>query len=109
MLRTAKQKKKICSECPFAKTADLIGDSVFLLIVRDLFTGPQRFKNLEKNLVGVSTRTLSQKLKLLEDEGIVSRTEFVGKPPKVEYVLTKKGIGLHDVARAMISFGKKYL
>ena len=109
MLRTRRQKKKICTGCPFAKTADLIGDSVSLLIVRDLFSGPKRFGDLEKSFAGVSTRTLSKKLKFLEEEDIVSRTEFVEKPPKVEYALTKKGVGLHDVSRAMIAFGKKYL
>ncbi|MEI6480431.1 MAG: helix-turn-helix domain-containing protein [bacterium] len=109
MLRTARQKKKICSICPFAKTADLIGDSVTLLIVRDLFVGPKRFGDLEKALAGVSTRTLSLKLKQLEEEKIITRTEYLEKPPKVEYSLTKKGVGLHGVSRAMIAFGKKYL
>ena len=109
MLRTARQKKKICSLCPFAKTADLIGDSVTLLIIRDLFTGPKRFGDLEKALVGVSTRTLSIKLKQLEEEKIITRSEYATRPPKVEYSLTKKGVGLHGVARAMIAFGERYL
>lgn len=109
MLRTKKQKKKICSNCPFAKTADLIGDSVTLLIVRDLFSGSKRFGDLEKGFAGVSTRTLSEKLKNLEDEGLVIRNEFAEKPPRVEYSLTEKGIGLHEVYNAMIEFGKKFL
>ena len=109
MLRTAKQKKKICSSCPFAKTANLIGDSVTLLIVRDLFSGPKRFGDLEKALEGVSTRTLCEKLKNLEDAGILTRIEFVGRPPRVEYLLTKKGEGLRGISKAMITFGEKYL
>ena len=109
MFRTEQQQKKLCASCPFAKTANIIGDSVVLLIVRDLFTGPKRFGDLEEALTGVSTRTLSEKLKMLEEEGLISRQEFVGKPPRVEYTLTKKGAGLNKVADAMIAYGSEYL
>lgn len=109
MFRTEKQQKKLCASCPFAKTANVIGDSVVLLIVRDLLSGPKRFGDLEAALSGVSTRTLSEKLKTLEEEGLIAREEFVGKPPRVEYSLTKKGAGLEGVSDAMIEYGKKHL
>lgn len=109
MFRTKRQRSVLCSTCPFAKTANLIGDSVVLLIIRELLKSPHRFGELEEVLPGVSTRTLTDKLELLVREGVLVRHEFIGKPPKVEYSLTKKGEGLDDVAKAMVSYGKKYL
>jgi DNA-binding HxlR family transcriptional regulator len=109
MLRTKRQKTTLCASCPFAKTANLIGDSVVLLIVRELLRGAKRFGDFEEAFAGVSTRTLSEKLKHLEDEKVITRKEYGGKPPRVEYSLTKKGAALSKIADAMITFGKKYL
>ena len=110
MLRTQAQEKLICTTCPMAKTANLLGDTCVLLIVRDLLTGPKRFKDLEDSLIGVSTRTLTIKLKMLLEKGIISRNEVKNsKPPKVEYILTKKGKDLHVISKAMASYGKKHL
>ncbi len=109
MLRTAAQRKDICKDCPVAKTADLLGDSVIILIMRDLLVKPCRFGELESSLSGVSSRTLCIKLKLLEDEGMISRKEHKTHPPKVEYKLTRKGEAFHGVLDAMRAYGKKYL
>lgn len=109
MLRTKKQQKELCGECGIAKVADLVGDSCTLLIVRDLLLGPRRFGELATSLSGISTRTLTIKLKLLETYGVIERSEFREKPPRVVYALTKKGRGLHDVAEAMRIYGEKYL
>ncbi len=109
MLRTAKQRKDICKDCPVAKTADLLGDSFSILIVRDLLVKPQRYGELETSLSGVSSRTLCNKLKLLEHEGLVTRKEYKTHPPKVEYKLTRKGEAFHGVLDAMRAYGKKYL
>lgn len=109
MLRTKEQEKTICNVCPIAKTANLVGDSCVLIIVRDLLTGTKRFGDLEKSLAGVSTRTLTKKLELLVEKDIIERREIIGKPPRVEYSLTKKGHGLHSIAEAMKEYGEKYL
>ena len=109
MLRTAKQRKVICKDCPVAKTADLLGDSFCILIVRDLLVKPRRFGELESSLSGVSSRTVSNKLKMLEEEGLILRKEFRTHPPKVEYALTRKGEAFHGVVDAMRAYGKKYL
>ena len=66
-------------------------------------------KPRSESAAGVSTRTLAEKLKTLEEEGLIAREEFVGKPPRVEYSLTKKGAGLKKVSDAMIEYGSKYL
>lgn len=109
MLRTAKQRKEICKDCPVAKTADLLGDSFSILIVRDLLVKPRRFGELETSLAGVSTRTLCNKLKMLDEEGLITRKEYKTHPPKVEYKLTRKGEAFHGVVDAMRAYGKKYL
>ncbi len=95
--------------CPIAKVADLIGDTVTLLIVRDLLSGPKRFGDLESSLAGVSSRTLTKRLKMLEGCGLIVRHEFAERPPRVEYALTKKGRGLGRVANAMKEYGETYL
>lgn len=108
MLRTAQQRKTLCSSCPVARVADLLGDSCSLLVLRDLLLKPRRFCDLQNSLSGISTRTLSNKLKLLEGEMLVRRKEL-SEPPRVEYTLTKKGAALRGVINAMRAYGKKYL
>lgn len=95
--------------CPIEMTVEIIGDSCTLLIIRDLLSGPKRFGALHALLSGVSSRTLTNKLKALEACGIVSRKEFSEKPPRVEYELTKKGKDLGPVADAIRKYGAKHL
>ena len=99
-------KKKIC---PIAAVANIVGDYCTVLIIRDLTSGEKRFKELELSLVGVSTRTLAKKLKVLEEHGMIARDEYKEKPPRVEYSLTKKGRQLESITRAMKMYGEKYL
>ena len=98
----------MCNSCPVARVADLLGDSCSLLILRDLLEKPRRFCDLQSSLSGISTRTLTNKLKRLEGEKLVQRKEFT-KPLRVEYTLTKKGAALRNIVDAMRAYGKKYL
>ena len=109
MLRTSHQRMVLCRSCPLAKVADLVGDSVSLIILRDLLIKPRRFSELELALAGVSSRTLTLKLKKLEKCGIVSRHPDFRLGNKVVYQLTKKGTAFKRVAAAMRAYGKKYL
>lgn len=109
MFRTASQQKSICKMCPIAKAADLVGDSIILIIIRELISGPKRFGDMVESLGGVSTRTLTQKLKKLEAQDVVSRAEYKEKPPRVEYSLTSKGKGLKKIVSAMLAYGEQYL
>ena len=109
MLRTDSQQKKLCKTCPIAKAAHLVGDSIMLIIIRELLSGPKRFGDLSVSLAGVSTRTITQKLKKLEEENVIVRKEFIEKPPHVEYSLTKKGRGLKKIIDALFKYGKDYL
>jgi len=81
-------------DCAVAATTELIGSKWTPLIVHDLSEGPRRFMQLEHACVGISPRTLSERLDMLEHEGIVTRRSFPGSPPRVEYELTDKGKAL---------------
>lgn len=109
MLRTKKQEKQICNKCPLAKTANILGDTFTLLIIRDLLSGSKRFGDLETSLSGVSSRTITKKLQFLESKNIIKRRAFNEKPPRVEYTLTKNGRALHKIIETMQVYGKKYL
>lgn len=95
--------------CPVARVAGLLGDPCTLLIVRDLLVGKKRFGEIESSLSPISSRTITNKLKVLEEMNIITRTEFKEKPPRVEYSLTKEGKKLHGLIEEMRSYGKKYL
>jgi DNA-binding HxlR family transcriptional regulator len=95
--------------CPIARTADIIGGKWTLLIIRDLASGVKRFNQLERSLHGISPKTLSERLRTLEEEGILMRQTFAEVPPRVEYSLTEKGRDLVDVIESMRSYGKRWL
>lgn len=95
--------------CPVARTAELLGDECTLLIVRDLLRGTRRFGELEQSLSPISSRTITNKLKALEDHGLIERKAFREKPPRVEYSLTKEGKKLQTLIEDMRVFGKKFL
>ncbi len=109
MLRTTRQRDVLCRTCPVARVADLVGDSVSILILRDLLLKPRRFTDLELSLAGVSSRTLAQKLKKLEREGLVSRKADRRLGNRIEYAATRKGTAFHGLVEAMRRYGKKYL
>lgn len=109
MLRTKKQVKDICGACPLAKTANIMGDTFTLLIVRDLLSKPKRFGEIEKSLNGVSSRTITKKLQWLSDKGLIKRHSYSERPPRVEYSLTKNGKALHKIIDSMRNYGEKYL
>lgn len=109
MFRTKQQQKTLCGECGLARTADVVGDSSTLVIVNTLLTSPKRFNELVEVLSGTSTRTVSKKLLILEEKGIVDRKDFHEKPPHVEYSLTKKGKALSSVIKAMKTYGDSFL
>jgi DNA-binding HxlR family transcriptional regulator len=80
-----------------------------LLLIRDLAEGHSRFCELERSLAGISPRTLSLRLRALEEEGIVERHTFGEVPPRVEYALTPKGLALLPIVEDMRSYGERWL
>jgi len=95
--------------CPVARTAEIISGKWTLLIIRDLVSGVKRFNQLERSLHGISPKTLSERLRSLEEEGVIVRQTFAEVPPRVEYSLTEKGYDLVGVIESMRGFGKRWL
>src|SRR4051795_13046194 len=95
--------------CPVCLTAEIVCSKWTLLLVRDLSEGHSRFCELERSLAGISPRTLSLRLRALEEEGIVERHTFPEVPPRVEYALTEKGRALLPIVDDMRSYGQRWL
>lgn len=96
-------------DCPVLATARIVSGKWTLLILRDLGEGPCRFTQLERSLSGISPRTLSQRLRALEEEGIIAREVHPESPPRVEYTLTEKGRDLAPIVDAMRCYGAQWL
>jgi DNA-binding HxlR family transcriptional regulator len=94
--------------CPIHRAADVIGGKWTLLILRDLFDGTKRFGELRASLVGISPKTLSERLRFLEQAGIVARTIYPEVPPRVEYALTPHGETLKPIIEAMREWGTRW-
>ena len=95
--------------CPVCLTADVVCGKWTLLLVRDLAAGTSRFCELERSLAGISPRTLSLRLRALEEEGIVERQTFGEVPPRIEYALTQKGLALLPIIDGMRDYGRRWL
>ncbi|HEY9458761.1 MAG TPA: helix-turn-helix domain-containing protein [Gaiella sp.] len=96
-------------ECSVAAASEIVGSKWTVLIVHDLSEGPRRFTELEHACAGISPRTLAERLRWLEAEGIVVRRSYAESPPRVEYELTGKGAGLQPVIDEMRKFGHEWL
>jgi DNA-binding HxlR family transcriptional regulator len=96
-------------DCPVCRTADVVCGKWTLLIIRDLADGRSRFCELERSLQGISPRTLSLRLRALEEEGIVERRTYPEVPPRVEYALTEKGRALVPIIEDMRAYGRRWL
>ncbi len=95
--------------CPVCATADIICGKWTILVIRDLAVGRSRFCELERSLAGISPRTLSLRLRGLEEQGIVARHTFPEVPPRVEYSLTAKGQALVPLIEDMRRYGREQL
>jgi len=95
--------------CPVCRTAEIVCGKWTLLVIRDLAEGRSRFCELERSLHGISPRTLSLRLRALEEEGVVERQTFPEVPPRVEYALTDKGRALVPLIEDMRAYGIQWL
>src|ERR1700681_3650436 len=95
--------------CPVCRTADIVCGKWTLLVIRDLADGRSRFCELERSLRGIGPRTLSLRLRALEEGGILEREAFPEVPPRVEYALTEKGRALVPIIEDMRSYGRLWL
>jgi DNA-binding HxlR family transcriptional regulator len=95
--------------CSVAACAEIMSAKWTALLVHDLSEGPRRFSELERSCHGISPRTLSERLRALEDEGIVVRHSYPESPPRVEYELTEKGAALLPIIDEMRRFGREWM
>ena len=94
--------------CPVATTVSLIGSKWKLLILRNLLARPWRFNELKKNLEGISQKVLTDSLRSMEKDGIITRTVYAEVPPRVEYALSELGESMRPIIRAMEEWGIEY-
>ena len=102
------KKKNELPECPVATTVELIGSKWKLLIIKLLIVKPYRFNELMRTLDGISQKVLTDSLRSMEDDGIVTRTVFAEVPPRVEYALSKLGNSLKPLINDMAKWGTDY-
>lgn len=97
------------SVCPVANAARLLGDRWTLVILRDLAERPLRFSEIEDASGGISPRTLADRLRQMESQGLIRRESFREIPPRVQYSLTAKGEATLPVVEALRAFGETWL
>ena len=101
-------KKEELPECPVATTVQLIGNKWKLLILRNLRMRPWRFNELQKSLEVISQKVLTQSLRSMEADGIITRTVYPEVPPRVEYALSELGESMRPIMNAMEVWGTAY-
>lgn len=98
------------SDCPIANALDLIGDKWTLLVIRDLlFLGNRRFGELLSSPEKIPTNLLSDRLRRLEECGLVVKVSYQERPPRYEYQLTEKGADLFPVLRALSQWANRHI
>ncbi len=95
-------------ECPVATTVSLIGSKWKLLIMRNLLARPWRFNELQKSLDGISQKVLTDSLRSMEADGIITRTVYPEVPPRVEYALSELGESMRPIIKSMENWGTEY-
>ena len=101
-------KKEELPACPVATTVSLIGSKWKLLIMRNLLTRPWRFNELQRDLEGISQKVLTDSLRSMEADGIITRTVYPEVPPHVEYALSETGESMRPIIEAMEQWGTEY-
>ena len=94
--------------CPVAITVQMIGSKWKLLIMRNLLARPWRFNELKKDLEGISQKVLTDSLRSMEADGIITRTVYPEVPPRVEYALSDLGESMRPIIKAMEQWGTEY-
>src|ERR1700730_10055445 len=105
-MNDGKQLAQWGSQCPVARTLDLIGDRWSLLIVRDMLSGSSKFQQFLASPENIPTNVISSRLKLLENSGLIEATLYQRHPPRFAYTLTDKGKKLASVIRAIADWGE---
>ena len=102
------KKRKNLPECPVETTLSLIGDKWKILIIRELSGGTKRFGELRKSVGQISQKVLTENLREMQADALVSRKTYAEVPPRVEYSLTELGMSLKPVLAALKKWGAAY-
>ena len=100
--------KEELPECPVATTVALIGSKWKLLIIRNLLQRPWRFNELKRDLTGIRQKVLTDSLRSMEEDGLITRTVYPEVPPRVEYALSDLGQTLKPILDSMVEWGNAY-
>lgn len=95
--------------CSIAQTLNLIGDKWTLLILRQLKLGHDTYKEIQERLEGIPSNLLSERLKTLEADGLVTSRLYQTHPPRYQYVLTQSGDDLDDIFHSLMLWGERHL
>jgi DNA-binding HxlR family transcriptional regulator len=102
-------KKRYELPCNIAETLNIIGDRWTLLIIHEILVGRTSFNELKKELKGISSNLLSERLKYLEESGLIASALYSEHPPRYKYTLTESGKELEDVFNALVIWGRYHL
>jgi DNA-binding HxlR family transcriptional regulator len=97
------------SQCPVAASLDLLGDKWSLVVVRDLMIRKRRYKDFQDSPEGIPTNILANRLRKLEEDGIIKKHPYQEKPVRYEYSLTRKGADLLPVLQQLALWGNKHI
>jgi len=95
--------------CPVARALDVVGERWTLLIVRDLLQGPQRFQDLREQLSGIPPKLLSDRLRVMEEQGLLTRHVYSERPPRATYALSERGRELGLIVGALATWGRPFV
>ena len=98
-------KRRELDGCPITGALQMVGDKWTLLVVRELLSGPKRTMELLNSLFPISSRTLVQRLRDMENDRLIDRTDFGGNPPHIEYALTERGMLLLPLLESLRQLG----
>jgi DNA-binding HxlR family transcriptional regulator len=99
---------KEADDCGFATALRVIGGKWKTSLLWELRLRPHRFAELRDRLLGISEKVLTQQLRQMEADGLISRRDYGEVPPRVEYSITPLGLTLNDAVTAMSNWGKRH-
>jgi DNA-binding HxlR family transcriptional regulator len=109
MSRTAKAYDFARSNCAVASTLDIVGDKWSLLVVRDLLQGKKTYSELLECDERIPTNILADRLRRLDDAGIIEKSAYQDRPVRFAYALTAKGRDMGDILLAIVRWGRKHI
>jgi DNA-binding HxlR family transcriptional regulator len=97
------------SICPVACSLDVLGDKWTLLVIRDLFMGKVRYSEFQTSPENIPTNILADRLKRLQQDGVISKQSYQLHPPRYQYLLTEKGRDLWPILKAVSQWGSQHI